>query len=56
MALLKSLKDDTQFEKIKGYRAYTGDDKNILNLKKYWELPLPIEEQERLNKVYELLK
>lgn len=55
-ALLKSLKDDTEFVKIKGYRAYTGDDKNMLELKKYWELPLPAEEEERLNKLYEMLK
>ena len=55
-ALLKSLKDDTEFVKIKGYRAYAGEDKNMLELKKYWELPLPAEEQERLDKLYETLK
>ncbi len=55
-ALLNSLKEDTEFEKIKGYRAYTGDDKALKELKEYWELPLPLEEQERLNKIYEALK
>lgn len=55
-ALLKSLKDDTEFVKIKGYRAYTGDDKNMIELRKYWELPLPAEEQERLDRLYEILK
>lgn len=55
-AFLKTLKDDTEFVKIKGYRAYTGDDKNLLELKKYWELPLPVEEQERLDKLYNALK
>lgn len=55
-ALLKSLKDDTEFVKIKGYRAYTGDDKNMIELRKYWELPLSLEEQERLNKLYDILK
>ena len=55
-ALLKSLKEDTEFVKIKGYRAYSGDDKNMLELKKYWELPLPKEEQERLDALYEKLK
>lgn len=55
-ALLKSLKEDTEFVKIKSYRAYTGDDKNMLELRNYWELPLPIEEQERLDKLYETLK
>lgn len=55
-ALLKSLKDDTEFVKIKGYRAYTGDDKNMIQLRKYWELPLPVEEQQRLDKLYDMLK
>lgn len=55
-ALLKSLKDDTEFVKIKSYRAYTGDDKNMIELRKYWELPLPIEEQQRLDNLYETLK
>lgn len=55
-ALLKSLKENEEFVKIMGYRAYTGEDKNMNELKSYWELPLPIEEQERLDKLYESLK
>ncbi len=55
-ALLKSLKDDEEFVKIKGYRAYSGKDKNMLELKDYWELPKTVEEQERLNRIYEALK
>lgn len=55
-SLLKSLKDDTEFVKIKGYRAYTGKDKNMLELRDYWDLPKPIDEQERINKIYEALK
>jgi len=55
-ALLKSLKDNTEFVKIKGYRAYDGKDENMQNLKEYWELPKPIEEQKRIEKIYELLK
>ena len=55
-ALLKSLKEDTEFVKIKGYRAYNGKDKNMNKLKEYWSLPLPVTEQERLNKLYEALK
>lgn len=55
-ALLKSLKDNTQFEKIKSYRAYAGSDENLRNLKEYWKLPMPVSEQERLNKLYETLK
>ena len=42
--------------KIKGYRAYTGKDKNMLELRDYWELSKPVEEQERINKIYEALK
>lgn len=55
-ALLKSLKDDTEFVKIKGYRAYSGKDKNLLELKEYWSLPMSSEEEERLNRIYEILK
>lgn len=55
-ALLKSLKSDTEFVKIKGYRAYNGKDKNMLELKEYWQLPQPVEEQERLNRIFEELK
>ena len=55
-ALLKSLKDDTEFVKIQGYRSYTGDDKNMKELKDYWELPKPIDEQQRLDNLYESLK
>ena len=55
-ALLKSLKDNTEFVKIKGYRAYDGKDENMQNLKEYWGLPKPIEEQKRIEKIYELLK
>ncbi len=55
-ALLKSLKDDTEFVKIQQYRSYSGKDKNMLEIKNYWELPKPIDEQERLNNLYESLK
>lgn len=55
-SLLKSLKNDTEFVKIQGYRAYTGKDENMKELRDYWELPKPIEEQERLNNLYESLK
>lgn len=55
-SLLKSLKDDTEFVKIQGYRGYSGEDKNMLELRDYWELPKPIDEQQRLNNLYESLK
>ena len=55
-ALLKSLKDDTEFVKIKGYRAYHGKDENMNELKNYWELPKLSNEEERLNALYEALK
>lgn len=55
-AILKSLPETTEFVKIKGYRAYNGKDKDMLELKEYWELPKSYEEQERLNRLYEALK
>lgn len=55
-SLLKSLPDCTQFEKIMSYRAYEGKDKNMLELKEFWKLPKPIEEQERIDKIYEAFK
>lgn len=55
-ALLVSMPENVPFERIKGYRAYSGEDEQMNNLKKYWELPLYTEEQERQNKLYELLK
>lgn len=55
-ALLKSLRSDCEFVKIKGYRAYDGKDDNMLELKKYYSLPLPQSEIDRQNKLYEMLK
>ena len=55
-AILKSLPEDTQFSKIQGYRSYKGDDKNLLELKNIYKLPLEKEEQERLDKLYDMLK
>lgn len=54
-ALLNNLLDDEPFEKVKGYRAYSGDDKNMKELKRYYELPLPESEQKRLDALYESL-
>lgn len=55
-AILNSLPENTKFERIKSYRVYEGKDKDALELKEYWELPISQEEQERLNKIYEALK
>lgn len=54
-ALLKSLYK-TRINEIQSYRSYTGDDKDMKELRKYWELPLDKEEQERLDKLYDMLK
>lgn len=54
-AMLLSLDDSNQFEKIKGYRSYTGDDKNIQVLKKYHEIPVSEEEQDRINRITAML-
>ena len=55
-AILKSLPSNTEFVKIQGYRVYDGKDEDLKKLKEYWTLPKPQTEQERLNKIYELLK
>lgn len=55
-ALLKALKSDVEFIKIQGYRSYIGENKNMLELKNYWTLPKSASEQERQNKIFEILK
>ena len=55
-ALLKNLLKDEPFEEIKSYRCYNGKDKNLKELKRYYELPLPKSEQDRLDALYESLK
>lgn len=35
------LSDTTQYEKIKSYRSYEGKDKDMKDLKDYWQLPMP---------------
>lgn len=35
------LNDGNMYEKIKSYRSYEGKDKEMKELKKYWQLPLP---------------
>lgn len=54
--ILKSLPESTEFVKIQGYRAYEGKDENMKNLREYWKLPKPVSEQQRLDKIYNLLK
>ena len=54
-ALLKSLYK-TRINEIQSYRNYSGDDKDMKELKRFWELPLDKEEQERLDKLYDMLK
>ena len=55
-ALLKGLKADVTFEKIKGYRAYQGKDKELLELKEYYKLPRTESEQKRLDAIFESFK
>lgn len=58
-AIWNSLTSDCEFSKIKGYRAYTGKDKEMLELKEAYKLPptkAEIEDQIRRDKLYESLK
>lgn len=54
-AYLKTLYK-TKINEIQSYRSYSGDDKDMKELRRYWELPLDEEEQERLDKLYDMLK
>lgn len=58
-AMWNSIPESAEFSKIKGYRGYTGDDKQILELKQFYELPLTeseLEDKLRRDKLYEALK
>ena len=54
-AYLKSLYK-TRINEIQSYRSYSGDDKDMKELRRFWELPLDKEEQEKLDKLYDMLK
>lgn len=58
-ALFLGLDNNCKFCKIMSYRAYNGKDKDILELKEKWKLPLTekeLDEKNRLNRIYEQLK
>ena len=58
-ALFKGLNSECEFCKIKSYRLYDGKDKNLLELKDYYKLPLTgqeLENEQRLQNLYEKLK
>lgn len=56
-AMWLSIPSDNQFIKIKGYRAYSGKDKDLLDLKECYKLPPTeneIKDQIRRDKIYEI--
>lgn len=58
-AIWSSLPSDCEFNKIKSYRAYNGKDKDILELKEAYKLPLTekeIKKEIQANQIYEALK
>ena len=58
-AMWLCMPSECEFNKIKGYRTYKGKDKDILELKQYYELPLSGQEladKIRRDKIYEALK
>ena len=58
-AMWNSIPSDSEFNKIKGYRVYTGKDKDLKNLKEYYKLPLTQREKQdkiRREQIYEALK
>lgn len=58
-AYWKTIPESSEFSKIRGYRAYTGKDKELLDLKEYYKLPptkAEIENKIRQDKLFEALK
>ena len=58
-SIWNSLPQDCEFCKIKGYRAYEGDDKHYKELKEYYKLPpseAEIKDQLRREQIYNALK
>lgn len=58
-AMWLSLPSNSEFSKIKGYRAYTGKDKDILDMKELYKLPKTkseIKDEIRRKQIYESLK
>lgn len=58
-AMWMSIPCESEFTKIKGYRTYTGKDKDLLDLKEYYKLPLSVKEKTdriRQEQIYEALK
>lgn len=53
------LPDECEFVKIKAYRAYNGDDKDLLEKKEYYKLPpteAEIKEKIKADRIFEALK
>lgn len=58
-AMWLSIPNDSQFNKIKSYRAYDGKNQNLINLREYYKLPLSqseINNQVRQAQIYEMAK
>lgn len=58
-AIWNSLPANCELKKVIGYRCYDGDDKNLLELKELYKLPLTIGEinnKKRQDNIYEQLK
>lgn len=57
-AMWNSLDSECQFSKVRSYRAYSGDDKDLLEKKELYKLPptqFEIDEQKRHQKIFEQL-
>ena len=58
-AMWLSIPNDSQFNKIKSYRAYDGKNQNLIDLREYYKLPLSqseINNQVRQAQIYEMAK
>lgn len=57
-ALFKTMPDTCEFKKVMGYRCYKGNDKDMLELKKIYELPpskFETSERKRQDKIFDEL-
>lgn len=58
-SMLDNIPQDAEYSKIKGYRAYNGTDKDLLELKEFYKLPpsqLELNEIKRKNQLFEELQ
>jgi hypothetical protein len=54
-ALMKGLNSKCEFVKIKGYRSYSGKDKELIKLRDYYKIPMTNDEKAKLKAIEKML-